>query len=584
MYSALGSRRSIDKKVVAIATAVVTASAAIGLFMAKSNAAESGLGVSGSNLTLNGKVYQYVSFNAYGMTGQQTGTPYSSQDDEEIFRSLPPNSLVRTWAFKHNGMEGVDRVVQAAEATNQMVILSVSNGASEDGQPRHGTAFFEGGYEEELLPWVRELVIKYKDSPAIGMWEIMNEPGNENATDGDVSASAMKGFFDGVAAEIKKIDPDTLVESGTMDPKQKGMSDFGNLHSSPDIDVVSVHEYADQFEGGALISGNFTSAQQQLKSAGVNKPIILGEVGVRGADGNCAHSRQERVGIMQQKIDRYLSSGAAGINIWNYFNTEQNECDFGESIHAGDPLVAAVKQLNVQGRGGAAVDDSKPTATTKKPASTATTVAPDEDDESVVGDPGEDQGDDGGVDSQASAEDNGDDGDNGIDENSSVEDDATEDSAGDVASDVSTQEDTKETTAPVQDDPVRSALPSGYVDDNDSDIKYQGKWRTEGGAGKVGGTDHYTYNKGDSATLSFTGTSVSLFGAKAPHHGKAQILIDGKAVGTVDSYSSTRQDNAKLFTSQALSKGKHTISVVSMGTKNAKATDDVIAIDRFTVK
>jgi mannan endo-1,4-beta-mannosidase len=128
------------------------------------------------------------------------------------------------------------------------------------------------------------------------------------------------------------------------------------------------------------------------------------------------------------------------------------------------------------------------------------------------------------------------------------------------------------------------ADPSGYIDDNNDAIEYQGDWRVDGGAGKAGGTDHYTYDKGDSATLTFTGTSVTMFGAKAPHHGKAQILIDNKLVATVDYFAATRQDNVLLFTSKTLSDGEHTISIVNTGTKNAKATDDVVTIDRFTVK
>jgi mannan endo-1,4-beta-mannosidase len=322
----------------------LTAIAALGfgLTQTQAHAAPWYLSRSGSQLVLNGKPYTYVSFNAYGMTGQETGSPYPRSVIDAYFRNLPTKSLTRTWAWKNNGMSGIDAVVQSAQVNNQMVILSLSEGAGFDGAGKKNEEWFATGYKADLLPWVRQVVEKYKDSEAIGMWEIMNEPGNKSAINGSVSDATMKAFFDSIAAEIKAIDAHHLVESGTMDANQYGMADFANLHSSPNIDVVSVHEYADEYEGGAIVSGNYTQAVAKLRAGGIKKPVILGEVGVQGADSGC-RSREARVAIVEQKADAYLAAGASGINLWNWFPTNHNQCESGQSIYPGDPLVAFAK-------------------------------------------------------------------------------------------------------------------------------------------------------------------------------------------------------------------------------------------------
>ena len=50
---------------------------------------------------------------------------------------------------------------------------------------------------------------RYKNSPAIAMWEIINEPG-------EADWKTIRDFLHEIAAVIKKHDPYHLVESGTF--------------------------------------------------------------------------------------------------------------------------------------------------------------------------------------------------------------------------------------------------------------------------------------------------------------------------------------------------------------------------------
>jgi mannan endo-1,4-beta-mannosidase len=354
----------------------MTAGVGFAVAQPRADAAGGFLSRSGAQLTLNGKPYTYVSFNAYGMTGQETGTPYADSVLDGYFASLPSKSLTRTWAWKNNGMSGIDSVVASAESNNQMVILSLSEGAGFDHLGKKDEAWFASGYKTDLLPWVRQVVAKHKDSEAVGMWEIMNEPGNKSAVNGSISNATMKSFFDTVAAEIKAIDKNHLVTTGTMDANQQGMSDFGNLHAGTNIDVASIHEYADEYEGGILVSSNYTQGVAKLKAAGVDKPVILGEVGVPGADSGC-RTREARVQVVQQKADAYFAAGADGINLWNWFPNKNNTCQAGQSIYPGDPLLTFVKTYKgaSQQTGGTSTPSTapKPTSSTS---TTSTTTKP----------------------------------------------------------------------------------------------------------------------------------------------------------------------------------------------------------------
>jgi mannan endo-1,4-beta-mannosidase len=87
------------------------------------------LSTNGTELMLNGAVYKTVGFNAPGMTGCLDGTAYSDATLDSYFASLRPRSLTRTWAFRMFGTADLGRVVMAAERNNQMLILSLADGA-----------------------------------------------------------------------------------------------------------------------------------------------------------------------------------------------------------------------------------------------------------------------------------------------------------------------------------------------------------------------------------------------------------------------------------------------------------------------
>ncbi len=297
----------------------------------------------GRQLYLNGAPYQMVGTNAFTLTG--CGPAPTDAQLDAFFAGLRPNALTRTWAFKPQGLTNIEKVVRAAERHNQKLILTLADGRSycgewdgyngSDGSGKQ-SVWYSSGYKTNYVPWVRSVVSLFKDSPAVGMWEIINEPGDSDNT-------TLKAFFNDVSTLIKQIDPNHLVSSGSWAPwAYGGEAGFKFIHDVPNIDVGSLHEYDyDYNNSNTIVSPHFTPALNAMNA--LNKPLIIGETGILAADTNCRTNRTQRRDAMRKKFEQYLAGGAAGVFIWNWFPTNPTGCqlDFGP----GDPMVAMMRDF-----------------------------------------------------------------------------------------------------------------------------------------------------------------------------------------------------------------------------------------------
>jgi glucose/arabinose dehydrogenase len=111
-------------------------------------------------------------------------------------------------------------------------------------------------------------------------------------------------------------------------------------------------------------------------------------------------------------------------------------------------------------------------------------------------------------------------------------------------------------------------------------FSYAGTWTTSTGAAKYHADDHLSSTTGSSYTFRFNGTQVSLYGAKAPHHGQASVQVDNRTPLTIDLYAATRADNVRLYRSGVLVAGQHTVKVTVKGTHQSASTGNTITVDR----
>lgn len=365
-----------------LAEAKVVAGASVAAGGSQATTPAGDIGSSGGHLVLNGQPYQFVGVNAYeiatdwGVNGS-CGTMLSDTQLDQLFSSMPPNSLVRFWAWQGSAAINItthqidwgplDRVFAAAAAYHQrlIVVLAGQSGACDGGNWKD-PAWYNGDFMQPydanglnpLSYWsyMQDVVNRYKNSPALGMWEPISEPeastcppqfqpsncgGNQICPDEATAEQAMLHFFNVVGVEIHTLDPDHLVESGMIGNGQCGTSgsDYAAVSASPGVNVLSYHDYT----GPTLMPGDQWNGLELRfqEAAALGKPIIGGEVGITSGVGSCA-SPTERAQQFQAKEEAQMRAGSSGVLAWDWEPTAPSSCAF--DTYPGDPLMTVIGQ------------------------------------------------------------------------------------------------------------------------------------------------------------------------------------------------------------------------------------------------
>ncbi|WP_413576052.1 putative glycoside hydrolase [Bdellovibrio sp. HCB290] len=77
---------------------------------------------------------------------------------------------------------------------------------------------------------------------------------------------------------------------------------------------------------------------------------------------------------------------------------------------------------------------------------------------------------------------------------------------------------------------------------------------------------HGTHNRNGYGQYTFTGTGITVYGWQGPNGGQLEFIIDGVSRKTVSVSSTVERYNYKMFEISNLSKGRHTIRIVSKNT------------------
>ncbi len=296
-----------------------------------------------------------------------------------LFASLPSNSLVRITAFQASMATDIntgqlnwtplDRVFTAAATHNQrLIVVMGGQGAGCDGGHWQDIPWYDGDFMQTinspsetdgrgLTPlsywsYIQALVSRYRDSPALGMWEPMGEAeastcapqfeptncsGHQTCPNEAAAAAALRHFYDTVGGEIHTLDPIHLVESGLLGGGQCGTQgpDYTYVSASPGVDVLSYHDYyglsamgGDQWNG---LAARFAQA------ASLNKPIIGGEVGISAGNVPGCSSLEDRDSAIRSKVSAQFAAGSSALLVWDWVPTTNNPCNF--DLGPGDPIL-----------------------------------------------------------------------------------------------------------------------------------------------------------------------------------------------------------------------------------------------------
>lgn len=534
----------------------------------------------GQKLYINGQEWMFAGTNDFSLTGCHTGQIVTQAVANQLFAQYDDRNCIRIWAFQHLGsqsniFQAWDRIIAAATAHGVKVIPVLHEGAGYCNSPGYNKAWYDSGYTSTFLPWIDTFVSRYKNNACIAFWEISNEPG-QNVPGGGMTLASMKGFLDASAARIKQNDPNHLVASGLLAPWYGWIGtaqNYATLHNSPNMDILSLHEY-DYGYNKSILSSHWNRVSEAMEI--LNKPGYVGEYGCSHNDGN---TRAQRAVIAKQKMDAYFSQPvnrrASGTCYWATLSAPNAGDWHQSSIAANDPhiggaivqVIADYSHANFR-----RIDGSNPGVT---PTSTTLAVTPA----------------------------------NSAAQGASVTLTATvspssvagtvqfRDGSNNIGSAVTVSGGTASTTtsslavgnrslsavftpsnatehAPSNSSTVSYAIHPvgilGIYNNSHAAWSYSSGWETGTGSEKYNGDDHFTHTTGATATITISGpASVSLYGARAPHHGGGTVTVRNTsnqviATTTVSFQSPTREDQALIWQGPVPT-GNHTVTLTATG-------------------
>lgn len=118
----------------------------------------------------------------------------------------------------------------------------------------------------------------------------------------------------------------------------------------------------------------------------------------------------------------------------------------------------------------------------------------------------------------------------------------------------------------------------------ESAAKRTGVWTRRVNRLASGGAHITSGRKGDAVTIAFEGTSIAWYGARTSSYGKAEVLLDGKRVAVIDTYSRTTKLRQKLWYRTGLSAKRHTLSIRPLGTKRSASKGTLVSVDAIGIR
>ncbi len=124
------------------------------------------------------------------------------------------------------------------------------------------------------------------------------------------------------------------------------------------------------------------------------------------------------------------------------------------------------------------------------------------------------------------------------------------------------------------------------VEENGAAVSFTGGWiRADPTWGWSGGSAMQSTAAGATASITFTGTSIRLIGARGRGHGIAAVYVDGVFMREVNLYAApTDEIHTPIATIGDLAPGQHTLTITVTGRKDSQALSNVVVVDAFDIQ
>jgi hypothetical protein len=333
---------------------------------------------SGSKLVAGGHQWTFLGYNLpcnqpFQLPSAQQGYFLSS------VATASGANAIRVWMFQSNGGPGnwgpFDQLIANAKAAGLRIVATLVNEWDTCDSPAptgaaKTLAWYQGGYKQagdgyplSFRDYATQVAAHYANEPTIAFWQLVNEAAAPTSTGCDeaAAASALRGFADDMSSALHTVDPNHLVNLGTLGGDQCGTagSDYAYVHAGA-VDLCEYHDYGDPWNtlDQDQPDGLATRLHQCQTLPGGGKPLFVGESGlvanIQPAPApeptpcsgwpNCTPpatfaSLGLRASTFQAKINAAFAAGAAGYEVWfksSYYSAANDPM----AIGSGDPTEA----------------------------------------------------------------------------------------------------------------------------------------------------------------------------------------------------------------------------------------------------
>jgi endo-1,4-beta-mannosidase len=297
-----------------------------------------------SGLVDQGRPYRFLGVNVYSLAshppgdGYECGRTFTDEQLHQTFRDLAAMgaNAVRLDAYQSFTAGGqdysrLDRIFRLGRRYGIRLILTLENQWSHCTQGgykradwyRNGYQRPYGAYRQSYVEHVVGLVTRYRDEPALLMWQLMNEPESFRAN-GRPDWTALKRFSDRMIRAIRRIDRRHLICLGSSGVSRwRGGPVWYRILLNSGSDIAEAHDYGlPTVAWPPVIRDSWRVAHES------RKPFFVGEVGIPLKP---PVSQAKRAAQTIAKLKAAWAHGVDGILVWSYDANDGTKRDFDRS-------------------------------------------------------------------------------------------------------------------------------------------------------------------------------------------------------------------------------------------------------------
>jgi len=321
----------------------------------------------GEQLVLDGKPYRFTGLNVYNANsrGECWYAMASGPALDDALNAIGSGKkVIRAWFFQtlattagQRDWSGFDHTLAVANAHGYKVIATLTNQwpDCDTAAGFKNESWYAGGYTSpdpggtvSYRAWAAEIATRYRNSPAVLAWQLVNEAEVKPAPAGPCSANApalLKSFATDVSAVVKAADPNHLVSLGTLGGGQCGAqgSEYQDVHDVSAIDLCEYHDY--NAASVAMPGDQWNGLQVRLDQCkALDKPVFIGETGIKPSE--VGGTLASRAAAFEAKLRAQFSAGVVGELVWAWSNLGSSLSDY--DVGPGDPALDVLGRYPVE--------------------------------------------------------------------------------------------------------------------------------------------------------------------------------------------------------------------------------------------